>query len=148
MFASEVSYVSEKNVFRSIKLLSEPFSWTARIENGLLSNFSPISNNLLNQLLHKTIGEELLENSIITVCSSQKRLKTQFFGAKYIFLYFFASLSSLRRLHLAYSKLVRTPCNPICIKSVFFYSNSVSLRFITTLIFLFPRRYMMTHFCF
>ena len=55
---------TKKFVFRSKKLLFQPFLKTAKNENGFLSNFSPISNNLLNKLLHKRIGAKLLKNSI------------------------------------------------------------------------------------
>ena len=114
MFASEASIVYEKNVFCSKKLLFQPFLKTAKYENGFLSNFAPISNNLLIILLLKTIGEKLLKNSIFNSCSSQKRLKKQFFGAKYIFFInvarFARKLLGLRTLHLTYSKHVGTPC--------------------------------------
>ena len=39
------------------------FFENCKIENWFLSNFFPISNNLLGKLLHKTIGEKLLKNS-------------------------------------------------------------------------------------
>ena len=55
---------TKKFVLCSKKLLIQPFLKTAKTENGFLSNFSPISNNLLNKLLHKTIGAKLLKNSI------------------------------------------------------------------------------------
>ena len=50
-------------VFCSKKLLFQPFLGTARNDNGFLSHFSPISNNLLNKLLHMIIGEKLPKNS-------------------------------------------------------------------------------------
>ena len=107
MFASKASYVYKKIVFCSKKLLFQPFLWTAKNDNGFVSNFSPISNNLLNKLLHKIIGAKMLKNSIFNSCSSQKRLKKQFFGAKYIF---FVNYARFALKHIwAYSKLVRTP---------------------------------------
>ena len=45
IFASEASNVYKKIEFRSKKMLFQPFWWTARNENGFLSNFSPISWN-------------------------------------------------------------------------------------------------------
>ena len=72
MFASEASIVYEKNVFCSKKLLFQPFLKTAKNENGFLSNFAPISNNLLNKLLHKTIGTKMLKNSIFNFAVHKK----------------------------------------------------------------------------
>ena len=43
---------TKKIVFRSKKLLFQPFLKTAKNENGFLSNFTPISDNLINKLLH------------------------------------------------------------------------------------------------
>ena len=57
---SEFSF-TKKYVLCSIKLLFEPFFANCEIKNGFLSNFSPITNNLLNKLLHKTIGEKFLK---------------------------------------------------------------------------------------
>ena len=94
-------------------MLSEPFSWTARIENGLLSNFSPISNNLLNKLLHNTIGEKLLENSIFNCAVHKKASKSNFLEQNTFFVNvsrFARNLLSFRTLCLAYFKLVWTPC--------------------------------------
>ena len=46
MFASEASIVYKKKfVFRSKKLLFQPFFWTVKNDNGFLSNFSPIFNS-------------------------------------------------------------------------------------------------------
>ena len=101
-------YFAPKNCFLSL------FCELQEMKMDFWNNFSPISNNLLNILLHKTIGEKLLKNSIFNSCSSQKRLKKQFFGAKYIFFInvarFARKLLGLRTLHLTYSKHVGTPC--------------------------------------
>ena len=97
-----------------LKIAFSAFFVNCKIKNGFFSNFSPISNNLLNKLLHKIIGEKLLKNSIFNSCSSQKRLKKQFFEAKYIFFInvarFARKLLGLRTLHSTYSKHVGTPC--------------------------------------
>ena len=73
------------NVFHSKKIRFEPFLWTARHENGFLSNFSPISNNLLNRLLHKIIGEKLLQNSIFIFTVHRKGSKCNFWNEIYIY---------------------------------------------------------------
>ena len=78
MFASEASIVYKKIVFCSKKLLFQPFLKTAKNENGFLSNFSPIFINLLNKLLHKTIGTKLLENSIFIFAVHKKGSKSNF----------------------------------------------------------------------
>ena len=67
-----------KNVFCSMKLLFEPFLWTAKMKMEFLSNLSPISNNLLNKLLHKTIGGKLLKNSIFNFAVDKKGWKSNF----------------------------------------------------------------------
>ena len=61
LLASEASIVCKKIVLCSKKLLFQPFLWTARKDSGFLSHFSPISDNLLNKLLHKIIGEKCLK---------------------------------------------------------------------------------------
>ena len=50
---------TKKFVFCYKKLLFQPFLRSAKNDNGFVSNFSPISNNLLNELLHKIIGEKV-----------------------------------------------------------------------------------------
>ena len=50
MFASKANYVYKKNVFRSKKLLFEPFFPELQIENGLLKQ---LFFNLLNKFQHK-----------------------------------------------------------------------------------------------
>ena len=42
------------------------------------SNFAPISTNLLNKLLHKTIGEKLLKNSIFNIAVHKNGSKSNF----------------------------------------------------------------------
>jgi len=64
--------LQKKIVFCSKKLLFEPFLKTAKTVNGCLSHFSPISNNLLNRLLHKIIGEKLPKNSIFNFAVHKK----------------------------------------------------------------------------
>ena len=70
--ANEVSIVYKKFVFCSKKLLFQPFLKTAKNGNGILSNVSPISYNLLNQLLNNTIGAKLLKNSIFILAVHKK----------------------------------------------------------------------------
>ena len=77
MFASEAS-LTKKFVFRSKKLLFQPFLKTAKTENGFLSNFSPISWNLLNKLIHKIFGKKLPKNSICLFAVHKKGLKSNF----------------------------------------------------------------------
>ena len=55
--------LQKKIVFCSKKLLFQPFLGSARNDNGFLSHFSPISDNLQNKLLHMIIGEMLLKKS-------------------------------------------------------------------------------------
>ena len=43
-------------VMNKWKEANDQANFSARIENGLLSNFSPISSNLLNRLLHDITG--------------------------------------------------------------------------------------------
>ena len=86
MFAGEVSYVYKKIVFCSKNLLFEPFLKTAKNDNGFLSNFSPISNNLLNKLLHKTIGAKLLKNPFSFFADHKKGSKSNFLEQNTIFL--------------------------------------------------------------
>ena len=53
-----------KNCILLQKIAFLAFFENCKIGNGFLSNYFPISNNLLSKLLHKTIGEKLLKNSI------------------------------------------------------------------------------------
>ena len=105
--------LQKKIVFCSKKLLFQPFLGTARNDNGFLSHFSPISDNLLNKLLHKIIEEKLPKNSIFIFAVQKKAEKAilwsriRFFGKFVIFAY---KLLSFRILHLAHPKLVGTPC--------------------------------------
>ena len=78
LHASEASIVCKKNVLCSKKLLFQPFLWTARNDNGFLSNFSPISNNLLYKLLHRIIGEKLPKNSSLIFAVHKKGSKSNF----------------------------------------------------------------------
>ena len=91
------------------KIEFQSFFVNCKNENGFWSNFSPISNNLLSKLLYKTIGESRLIFHF-QFCSWQKKSRTQFFGAEYIFSNFFDSLTNFRKSHFAYSKLAWTPC--------------------------------------
>ena len=63
---------TNKFVFCSKKLLFEPFLLTAKNEYGFESHFSPISDNLLNKLLHKIIEEKLPKNSIFIFAVQKK----------------------------------------------------------------------------
>ena len=56
--------LQKKIVFRSKKLLFQPFLKTAKIENGFLSKFSPISNNLLNKSLHKIMEKSCFKKPL------------------------------------------------------------------------------------
>ena len=89
---------TKKNVFCSKKLLFEPFLWTATNENGFLSNFSPISDNLLNKLLHKTIGEKLLKTTFSLFAVHKKGSKSNFLEHNTIF-------RKIRNLRLKTSEL-------------------------------------------
>ena len=55
-----------------LKIAFSAFFVNCKIKNGFFSNFSPISNNLLNKLLHKIIGEQLLKNSIFNFAVHKK----------------------------------------------------------------------------
>ena len=70
--------LQKKIVFCSKKLLFQPFLGTARNDNGFLSHFSPISDNLLNKLLHKIIEEKLPKNSIFIFAVQKKGWKSNF----------------------------------------------------------------------
>ena len=114
MFASEARYVYKKKiVFCSKKLLFQPFLGTARNDNGFLSHFSPISDNLLNKLLHMIIGEKLLKKAFSFLQFTKKAQKAILWSRIHFFekfVIFAGKLLSFRILRLACPKHVRTPC--------------------------------------
>ena len=61
MLASKASIVHEKKCILLQKIAFCAFFVNCKNENGFFSNFSPILNNLLDKLLHKTIGAKLLK---------------------------------------------------------------------------------------
>ena len=121
MFASEASIVYKKIVFRSKKLLFQPFLKTAKNENGFLSNFTPISDNLINKLLHQTLEQSCLRIPF-SFLQFKKKAKNAIFWSKIHFFRnvarFARKLLSIRTLLLTYSKLVGTPC----ITKIFIFS--------------------------
>ena len=62
------------------------------LNNGLLSNFPPISNNLPSKSLHKIIGEKLPKNSIIIFAVHKKGSNSNFLEQNT----FFRKIRSLR----------------------------------------------------
>ena len=70
--------IFRKNVFCSIKLLFEPFLWTAKLKMEFLSNFSPIvlCSNLFSKLFE--IGEKLLKNPFSFFAVHKKGWKSNF----------------------------------------------------------------------
>ena len=64
-----------KNVFCSLKLLFQPFLWTAKLKMEFLSNCSPIilCSNLFSRLLE--IGEKLLKNPFLILQFTKKAEK-------------------------------------------------------------------------
>ena len=78
-----------------------------------LSNFSPISNNLLNKLLHKTIGESCWKIPFSILQLTNKAEKAILWSKIHFFrnvARFARKLLSIRRLLLTHSKLIGTPC--------------------------------------
>ena len=54
-------------------------------EKGFLSNLSPISNDLINKLLHKMIGEKLLKDPFSILQLTQKAKLTIFWSEIHFF---------------------------------------------------------------
>ena len=100
-FVSETSIVYKKIVLCSKKLLIQPFLWTARNDNGFLSHFSPISNTLLNRLLHRIIGEKLPKNSSLIFAVHKKGWKSNFLEQNTFF-------PKIRNFHWQTSELQNT----------------------------------------
>ena len=87
-----------KCIFRSKKIAFWAFSVNYKNENGFLSNFSQISNNLLNRLLNKTIGEKLLKTTFSLFAVHKKGSKCNFLEHNTIF-------RKIRNLRLKTSEL-------------------------------------------
>ena len=105
--------LQKKIVFCSKKLLFQPFLWTAKNDNGFVSNFSPISNNLLNKLLKRQLEQSCLKIPFSILQFTKKAQKAILWSRIHFFVKFViftGKLLSFRILHLAYPKLVGTPC--------------------------------------
>ena len=78
--------ILRKNVFCSIKLLFEPFLWTAKMKMEFLGNFSPIiiCSNLFSKL--SEIGDKAAIKSIIILTVYIKGSKRYFLEQNTIFL--------------------------------------------------------------
>ena len=85
----------QKNCILLQKNAFSAFFENCKIENGFLSNFFPISNNLLNKLLHKTIGVKLLK-ILFSFQQFLKKAEKAFFWSK---IHFFVNDARFARKH-------------------------------------------------